>query len=195
MRLLPLLVLAVTVAACDTSTPDADLSQVRTDAVEAEIHRVDGAQSVASIQRSTAHFHRVERALEAGYAPASPCVNLMVDGNEIAAMGYHYLNGGLLFDGVVDPSKPEILLYEPMKNGRLRLVAVEFMVPAEVWAGDELPTFEGVEFDVHLTPETMHGIPFPHYDLHVWTWRNNPDGMFAPFNPKVSCAHAPAPAA
>ena len=28
----------------------------------------------------------------------------------------------------------------------------------------------------------------PHYDRHVWIFRDNPNGMFAQFNPKVSCS-------
>jgi hypothetical protein len=32
----------------------------------------------------------------------------------------------------------------------------------------------------------------PHYDRHVWLFRDNPNGVFAQFNPKVSCAaHKP----
>jgi hypothetical protein len=27
----------------------------------------------------------------------------------------------------------------------------------------------------------------PHYDRHVWVYRDNPFGMFAQFNPNVSC--------
>ena len=29
----------------------------------------------------------------------------------------------------------------------------------------------------------------PHYDRHVWLYRRNPNGMFAQFNPAVSCQH------
>ena len=27
----------------------------------------------------------------------------------------------------------------------------------------------------------------PHFDRHVWIYRDNPNGVFAPFNPNVSC--------
>ena len=178
-----------TLAACDATTPD-----LSADA------RAEGPQLVAQtesdafaqIRRATAKYHRVERALADGYVPASPCVaDVLEDGTEVAAMGYHYVNFGLVEDPAIDANAPEILLYEPQRNGTLRLVGVEFMTPAAAWDPAAPPTFEGEAFAAHLTPEVQHGIPFPHYDLHVWTWRSNPNGMFKPMNPKVSCHYAP----
>jgi hypothetical protein len=80
---------------------------------------------------------------------------------------------------------------------RLKLVALEYMVPAEDWhrLHRAPPTFKGQPFDDHRKPALRHGIPFGHYDLHVWLYRTNPAGIFAPFNPEVSCRlAAPAPA-
>jgi hypothetical protein len=28
---------------------------------------------------------------------------------------------------------------------------------------------------------------FVHYDLHAWLFKDNPNGMFSPTNPDVSC--------
>lgn len=133
----------------------------------------------AEIRRATAHYHQVERAVADGYAPVSHCV---------PGMGVHYLNMGYLSDGVVDPSRPELLVYEPMKNGRLKLVAVEFMVIAGPWdaAHDGPPMLGSQAFDDHR-PVGSPGPPFPHYQLHAWVWKNNPAGMYTPFNPTVSC--------
>ena len=107
-------------------------------------------------------------------------------------MGYHYASFGLI-DDVVDPATPELLLYEPQRNGKLKLVGGEFMVHADAWDphNDGPPTLAGQAFDDHRAEgDIRHGIPFPHYDLHVWVWQNNPSGMFAHFNPTVSCQYA-----
>jgi hypothetical protein len=34
-------------------------------------------------------------------------------------MGVHFVNGGLVGDHLLDAAQPEILVYEPLKNGRL----------------------------------------------------------------------------
>jgi hypothetical protein len=136
---------------------------------------------------ATQPFRNVAAAVAAGYQQASPCVE---DPN-LGGMGYHYLNPTLL-DGRLQLNKPEILVYEPWENGRLRLVALEYMVPAEAWhrIHDNPPHLMGHPFDDHRDPALRHGIPFAHYDLHVWIWRPNPEGMFTPFNPLVSCRFA-----
>ena len=186
MRFFVALATLLLLGACDQAAPSSS-SSVFVGAALAET----ASPAIAEIRAATAPYRRVGNAVAAGYEEASPCVALPADdGTELAAMGYHYLNEGLLFDGVIDPAAPELLLYEPTPNGTLRLVGVEFMIAADAWDGDEPPTFEGGPFAVHLTPDVQHGIPFPHYDLHVWTWERNPDGMFAPFNAAVSCANA-----
>jgi hypothetical protein len=87
-------------------------------------------------------------------------------------MGIHYVNGNLVGDGKLDPSRPVALMYEP-RNGKLELVGVEYIVMAGAWdAGNK-------------TPPTL--IP-AFYTLHVWAWKPNPRGVFADWNPRVSCA-------
>lgn len=131
---------------------------------------------LSEIRNATARYHRVEVALEAGYAPVSPCVS-----SPLGGMGYHYRNDALV-DGVVDPSRPEMLLYEPTKNGRLGLVGVEFVVPPSLWTDPSPPRLGDQEFGMD---------PFGNHALHVWVWRHNPSGMYADFNPRVSCEQAP----
>lgn len=176
--------LLIGLAACDTVAPDS----VSGDASLALDDAASKGSVMAETRRATAKYQRVEKAIEDGYAPTPDCVAIP----GVAGMGYHYANFGLI-DDVVDPSAPEVLLYEPTKNGRLRLVAVEFMVHAESWdAGNaEAPEIAGMEFDDHRAVEDWHGLPFAHYDLHAWVWKNNPSGMFASFNPNVSCEYAP----
>lgn len=81
----------------------------------------------------------------------------------------------------------EVLAYEPQKNGRMRLVAIEYVVFREEWDAShaEPPTLLGEPFDESFG-EAWHGLP-DHYEIHVWLWRHNPDGMFAMWNPDVTC--------
>jgi hypothetical protein len=103
-------------------------------------------------------------------------------------MGFHYSNPALV-DAEVDANAPEVLLYEPTAAGGLVLVGVEFLVLADAWdaVSTALPELGGEPFADHRDPAARHGLPFGHYDLHAWVWRTNPDGMWAPFNPNVSC--------
>lgn len=106
----------------------------------------------------------------------------MTDPAGSGAMGYHYGNVALI-DGSVSVTAPELLLYEPQKNGRLRLVAVEYIIPYAAHSRDAAP------------PE-LFGQKFQQNDeaqlwgLHAWVWKHNPAGMFAPWNPHVSCKYA-----
>lgn len=138
---------------------------------------------VAAVRAATQPYHAEAAAVAAGYAPASPCVASPAGG-----MGIHYANNGLV-DGAVDAGKPEMLLYEPSAGGGMELVGVEFMVMADAWdaANGSPPELAGQSFDDHRAEADRHGLPFPHYDLHVWVWKDNPAGVFAPFNPAVSC--------
>jgi hypothetical protein len=129
---------------------------------------------VKSVKAATARFSSREQATKAGYAEASPCV--AVPG--LGGMGFHWVNQGLV-DPVFEPLRPEAVLYFPNAEGKLKLVAVEYIV---INVGQPAPTFNGVPFDVGGTP-----VPVPHWSLHVWAHRTNPAGVFTPFNPALSC--------
>ncbi len=137
----------------------------------------EARRDLAEARRATAQFHNVDKARAAGYLPVEHCVE--VPG--LGGMGFHNPNPRLM-DFSLDPSKPELLLYAPKKNGRLKLVAVEYFVP---YVGQPAPELFGQRFDGPM-PGHEPGMPV-HYDLHVWLWKHNPNGMFAPFNPAVSC--------
>lgn len=102
------------------------------------------------------------------------------------AMGIHFVN--LTIKGPLDPMKPNVLIYEP-KDGKLNLVAAEWLVPLAV--AKERPELFGQKF---LGPMEGHEplIPreFHHYDQHVWLFKDNPEGMFSATNPNVSCEDA-----
>ena len=136
-----------------------------------------GKSDLAQVRAATAAFQRVDAAVDAGWDfLASDCVALP----GVGGMGYHYVNLALM-DLTTEPTEPEVLVYAPGPNGKLQLVAVEYMVPAGPWdaANDSPPTVLG---------QTMHLNPhLEAYVLHAWIWRHNPAGMFEDWNPKVSC--------
>ena len=141
------------------------------------------ATLVEVVRASTERFHDPERANAEGYGSAGSCVS----GPQEGAMGIHYVNGTLVGDGALDAERPEALIYES-KNGALRLLGVEFIVIAERWhaANAAPPVLMGQHFHYVGSPN-RYGIP-AFYELHVWAWRDNPNGTFADWNPKVSCA-------
>jgi hypothetical protein len=142
-------------------------------------------QLLATIRAATARYHRVDAALVDGYVLASPCEAIPGGG-----IGVHYRKSAL-FDVVVDPAQPELLVYEPQENGNLRLVAVAFVVPAAPWdATQGSPPMLGEQvFEDKRVPD-FSSPPFPTYELHVWVWQHNPIGIYATINPMVSCEFA-----
>jgi hypothetical protein len=105
-------------------------------------------------------------------------------------MGVHYVNGGLVGDAVLDPLRPEAVVYAQGGGGALKLAALEYIVFQDAWeaehgAGAQPPSLFGVQFD--YTPEgNRYGIP-AFYALHAWFFRGNPAGQFTPWNPRVTC--------
>lgn len=140
------------------------------------------SKDLATLRRVTAPFHRFETATAAGWsAQITPC---MTDPNGAGAMGFHYGNVGLI-DGSVSVDKPELLLYEPEKNGRLHLVAVEYIIPYTfVPRSAAPPELFGQKF--------LQNDTFQLWGLHAWVWKENPRGIFASWNPKVTCDDATA---
>jgi hypothetical protein len=182
---IPLVILAAALAACSdpTAAPVAALA-----AGSASTDVADGAaqnQLLATIRQATARYHRVDAALADGYELASPCEAIPGGG-----IGLHYRKS-TLFDVVVDPAQPELLVYEPQENGDLRLVAVAFVVPAAPWDGTHSgpPTLGEQAFEDKRIPD-WSSPPFPTYELHAWVWQHNPNGIYATTNPTVSCEFA-----
>lgn len=102
-------------------------------------------------------------------------------------MGIHLVNGDLVGDGELDAANPEAILYE-MKNGRMNLLGVEYVVIADDWNANHEgpPVLLGQLFN-YVTSPNRYGIP-AFYELHVWAWKRNTLGMFVDWNPRVSCA-------
>ena len=138
----------------------------------------DLAKDLATLRRVTAPFHNFEKAKEAEWS--EKITSCMADPTA-GGMGFHYGNVGLI-NGTVQVDQPELLLYEPEKNGRLRLVAVEYIIPYTFHSRSaEPPVLFGQQFKQNDT--------FQLWGLHVWVWKENPSGMFASWNPRVTCAY------
>jgi hypothetical protein len=170
----------MTVAACDNpATTDASAVERLTAVASQAGLGASVNRDLATLRQVTAQFHRFEAASNAGWS--ARITGCMTDPT-LGGMGYHYGNAGLI-DGSVSVDKPELLLYEPEKNGTLRLVAVEYIIPYTYHARSaEAPELFGQKFKQNDT--------FQLWGLHAWVWEENPSGMFASWNPRVTCDNA-----
>jgi hypothetical protein len=180
-----LLLCAAVIGACEADNEPTEPIPAAMFGVAAGAKKADAAQ-LAELQKVTARFHQIEAAADAGYvAQITPCWTH----HSAGAMGYHFGDTSL-FDATVDLLRPEVVIYEPQSGGHMRLVGMEYIVPLAAWeaAGHDLdnradvPTLLGQSY-------TRHSF-LPIFKLHIWLWRQNPSGMFADWNPKVSCANA-----
>ena len=172
-----------------------------------------GEPTLIEVRQATDRFRDVNVAMAEGYIrdPFDICETADMMGRPAAqgAMGVHYFRPDLL--GITGPPSPRvggngthtdfrtpaILIYEPQADGSMALVAVENLVFAKSWRGKSgqsaPPTFHGVPYDTMVddpaTAADEAHLFEPHFDRHVWIYRDNPNGIFTPFNPAVTCAH------
>ena len=135
------------------------------------------------VRDSTERFKDVSVAEAEGYALQFGCVS----GPDSGAMGLHYVNGDLVNRGVLDPTHPQIVIYEPTPNGGLRLIGADYLLLADAWDKKKQgqPELMGQLFHYWESPNRF-GLP-AFYTLHVWAWKENPNGAFVNWHPKVSC--------
>ena len=184
MKRLPLAAaVAILVACSNTATPVVESSGPVVQAA----HRGHGSpthkelsaadlQAVAQVRRATAKFQDIDAARAAGYDVQFPagCASSPEGGQ-----GFHWINNGLV-DTEINLLEPELVMYEPMPGGTMRLVGVDYVVPYV--EGSTAPTLLGRDF-AHL-PDL--GV----WAIHIWAWAPNENGMFAAWNPAVSCENA-----
>jgi len=148
-----------------------------------------GPDQLSQARIATAGFHDFGRAAADGRGELKDALGIAcIDAPGLGAMGIHDVKGAIVGDGAVNVSTPEALVYEPQANGRLRLVALEYVVFKADWDAHHSspPSLFGQTFNFTPSPNRYGLDPF--YSLRAWIWKNNPSGMFAPWNPKVSCA-------
>jgi hypothetical protein len=140
---------------------------------------------IRAVRDSTRRFRNVEQAKAEGYLLMFGCVSGPDDG----AMGLHYVNLELVGDPALDPSRPEIVIYEPLPNGGRRLIGADFLVFAESWHASNTATPQIMGQLMHLIESpNRYGLP-AFYTLHVWAWKPSPTGAFVNWHADVSCDH------
>ena len=141
------------------------------------------ATLVQQVREGTKKYIDVNAATAAGYGPFLGCVA----GTDHGAMGVHYVNGTLLGNLTLDPAQPQALIYEP-KNGKMTLVGVEFILDSASWLAannNAPPVLDGQVFNFVDFPNRFAIKSF--FELHVWAWRDNPQGSFVDWNNWVTC--------
>ena len=138
---------------------------------------------VKTVRESTERFRDVAVAEAEGYGLQFGCVS----GPDYGAMGLHYVNFPLVMDGELDPTRPEIVIYEPTPRGSVRLIGADFLVLADAWhATHTSPPELGGQLLHYFEAPNRFGLP-AFYTLHVWAWKDNPTGMFVNWHSDVSC--------
>jgi len=144
---------------------------------------------IDKVRNATARYLDINVALAEGFVPATPCVS----GPDTGAMGVHFVLPARITAGLLNAEQPEALIYEPMPNGAMRLVGVEFIVLESVWAaknpGGGVPALDGNLLN-YIGAPNRYGLP-AFYEIHVWAWQDNPKGSYADWNTRVTCVHQP----
>lgn len=136
------------------------------------------------VREATERYRDVAAAEADGYVLTFGCVQ----GPDAGAMGMHFVNFPLVESGVLDARRPQIVIYEPTREGKLKLIGADFLVIASQWDAahpGNPPQLMGQLFHYFESPNRF-GLP-AFYTLHVWAWKENPNGAFVNWHPNVSC--------
>jgi hypothetical protein len=164
-------------------------AQAQAQNTESAAHHAMAARAPATgalvdvVRQSTERFRDPSVAMAEGYGLQFGCVS----GSEAGAMGMHFVNFPLVADGEIDATRPEIVIYEPLPGGRLRLIGADYLVLADAWHAKHAapPELMGQLFHLFEAPNRF-GLP-AFYTLHVWAWKDNPNGTFVNWHRNVSC--------
>ena len=144
----------------------------------------DADTLVKIVRKATERFTDVKVAEGEGYLLQFGCVS----GSDDGAMGLHYVNGNLVGKGELDPTRPQIVIYEPLPNGEVKLIGADFLLLADDWNKKHpgvVPQLMGQLFHLFESPNRF-GLP-AFYTLHVWAWKDNPKGAYVNWHPNVAC--------
>jgi hypothetical protein len=146
----------------------------------------DGLDQVRS---ATAKYHNIDVATADGFTELKDAAGIAcIDKAGAGGMGIHYVLGSRVGNPAENAGEPELVIYEPQKNGQMKLVAVEYVVVASDWskAGHTAPpSLFGHTFTLVTSPN-RYGLP-DFFELHAWAWDHNKSGDFADYNPNVVC--------
>lgn len=160
-----------------------DHSMVAMQQLQTPVQRSQASELLRIVRQSTERFKDVSVAEQEGYELQFGCVT----GPDSGAMGLHFVNGAIVNQNILDPTRPQIVIYEPMPNGKLKLIGADFLLFADAWDAKKVgpPELMGQLFHYFESPNRF-GLP-AFYTLHVWAWKDNPNGAFVNWHPQVSC--------
>jgi hypothetical protein len=135
-----------------------------------------GKADIPAVRAATQQYKDIAAALADGYVWFYRCT----EEPGVGTMGQHLLNGALLEDPALDPRRPEVLVYQPTRAGGYRLVAVEYVTfqAGQTVLGQPMNT---------VPVGNRYGVPVEFYAKHAWIWQANPAGLFADWNPSITC--------
>jgi hypothetical protein len=140
-------------------------------------------EDIDTLRSAVSRYHDINVAKAEGFEQLFECT----EHAELGSMGVHFLHTGRTGDGELVLTEPEVLMYEPMPDGSMQLIGVEFVVFEKDWEGDSAPVFLGKTLQ-RKTSVGRHEVD-PFYELHVWSAKGNTSGAFADWNPDVTCDH------
>lgn len=157
-------------------------SHAHVQAQQTEAQKKQAGDLLKIVQNATEQYKDVTVAEANGYALQFGCVS----GDSSGAMGLHFVNGDLVNSGVIDAKHPQIVIYEPTASG-LQLIGADYLVLADTWntKHSSPPELMGQLFHLFPAPNRF-GLP-SFYTLHVWAWKDNPNGAFVNWHPDVNC--------
>ena len=135
-----------------------------------------GKSDIPAVRAATLKYKDIDAAFDDGYAFFYTCT----EQPGVGTMGQHLLNTELLGNDAVDPLRPEVLVYQPTRAGGWKLVAVEYVTFAQgrTVLGQSMNT---------VPVGNRYGVPVEFYAKHAWIWHGNPKGIFADWNPSITC--------
>jgi hypothetical protein len=164
--------------ACDNAPSTQQAADADAGHDAAEMTNGAEAEELAALRRLASGYGDIEVARAAGYTEQ---ITSCWYHRELGGQGYHFARSELI-DGTVSVLEPELVMYEPLPDGTLEFLAIEYIVPFAAWDQPEPPVLLGRSF--------MRNERLELYVLHVWLGKPNPSGLYADWNPNVSCAHA-----
>lgn len=147
------------------------------------------SDGLSQVRHATARYHDVATAEADGFTVLRDAAGIAcIDKPGAGGMGTHYVLGSRVEDPSEDVTKPELVIYAADKNGKQKLVAVEYVVLESAWKGaghTTPPALLGHQFSL-VQAGNRYGLP-SFYELHAWAWEMNESGDFADYNPRVVC--------
>jgi len=142
------------------------------------------------VRNATQQYLEISTALAQGFVAATPCVS----GPDTGAMGVHFILMDRITKLVLNAQQPQALIYEPMADGAMRLVGVEYIVLDASWSAAHPGTVPALEGNLlnYIAAPNRYGLP-AFWEIHVWAWQQNPKGTYADWNTQVTCSNQPLP--